>query len=129
MKNIGPLSLLAMSFSAVGFSALKPNHRPKITVVFPTDKSNVNAVGNVVSCMVNAVFEDWEKRGHDFEYEAFNDQRDANQAAIVAEAIAKGAFDVAIGTTFSSQAIIVRERRKIRHRSIPAEIPSLVTAD
>lgn len=80
---------------------------PRIAVILPTDESNFNAVGNVLNCMVRAVFESWKQRGFEFEAEFFNDRRDAMQAATVAEVITKKQFDVAIGTTLSSQALIV----------------------
>ncbi len=84
-----------------------PKLKPRIAVILPVDESNFNAVGNVLNCMVKAVFDVWRQTGYEFEAEFFNDRRDTMQAASIAEEIARKHFDVAIGTTLSSQALIV----------------------
>ena len=94
-------------WGTVSLAKEPPKSKPRVAVILPTDESNFNAVGNVLNCMVKAVFETWHQQGHEFDVEFFNDRRDAMQAASVAEEVAKKRFDVAIGTTLSSQALIV----------------------
>ena len=97
----------AVFWVSVSSAKEHPKPKPRVAVILPTDESNFNAVGNVLNCMVRAVFESWHQQGYEFDAEFFNDRRDAMQAASVAEVVAKKHFDVAIGTTLSSQALIV----------------------
>ena len=79
----------------------------RMAIIFPEDPSNTNGVGNVAKCMATAVVEDWKSKGSLVQDDYFNDKRDATEAGSVADAIVKGKYDVAIGTTLSSQALIV----------------------
>ncbi len=104
MKKVALILLFVICLFSYNAMAI---YTPRIAVIFPTDETNINSVGNVVNCMVRAVFDERKKNGKLFEYDIFNDARDVVQTAKISEIISQKKYDVAIGTTLSSQALIV----------------------
>lgn len=87
--------------------AVSTDKAVKIAVIFPSDESNINSVGNSLGCMMQSVLDEAIQDGLPISYKTFNDRRDYRHAIEVSNKIVVEKFDIAIGATLSSQALII----------------------
>lgn len=78
----------------------------KVAILMPTDRQTPHTVGNEVFCGLNGVLKEAINDGLDLKIEHFDNKRDPlTTAQVVGEIISKK-FDLVLGTTLSSQAIV-----------------------